>query len=545
MNNRLSPVVIAQQAATHAIFDSTYLDGISTNSSFTRQRNIGASLDFTRNFNLSNQITTILKFGGMYRGTYRSYDYADGGGTLLYPGDAGARAAVVKAMPWMTQPPYNIDTSGFAQFPFSMFFDRSNSFHTFLGGNYGMLGYPTNLGVLNQLINTVIASQEGQRAVTSGAYYPDTYGPVANHYAGYEYRSAAYIMATINLGHDLSLIPGVRYQGLKTVYTAAYIPATFIGNTYPFPYPKQDYVDTTVTEYHGYWLPDVSLRYQPFSWADIRLSYTNTLSYPDFGYIIPKIQVGLNTVSWNNYMLKPARSQNYDIALSIYDNSIGLISIDPFLKRITDVIFPTGGFGITNPSLYPPIPAYTIGYELTSTQINNPTPVNLWGIEAEWQTHFWYLPSVLSGLVMTVNYTHIFSQAEYPFTIVYQGSFPNFTKTYVDTSFTSRMYDQPSDLANLSVGYDYKGFSARVSMIYQSDVFSGNNWFAELRQTKSTYVRWDFSAKQNLPWRGVEAYLDILNLNGEPDITVVEGNGYPTSDQSYGLTADVGLRWSF
>jgi len=545
VNERQSPEAIAEQAAAYAIFDSTFLDGISTNSSFMRQRDIGASVDFQKDINISSLITVNVKFGGMYKYTFRSYDYADGSGTLLYPGDAGARQAVVRGMPWMMEPPYNFDTTGYARFPISMFFDPSQTFETFLGGHYTMLGKPTNLGVLIQLINLVIRSQQGQRAVTSGAYYPDTYGPVANRYHGNEYRNAVYLMATIRLGSEVTFIPGVRYQGLQTKYTAAYISAAYLGNTYPFPYPSSAYSDTTVTEYHGYWLPDVSLRYRPFSWFDIRLSYTNTISYPNFSDIVPQIRVYINTVDWNNYMLRPSRSQNYDVALSFYNNTIGLLEINPFLKRITDVVFPTGGFGITDPSLYPPIPSYTKGYTLSSTQINNPNPVNLWGVEAEWQTHFWYLPSVLSGLVMSVNYTRTFSEAKYPFTMVFPGSFPRYKTTYVDTFFISRLYDQPTELANLSLGYDYKGFSARVSMIYQSDVFTGNNWFAQLRQVKSKYIRWDISAKQKLPRLGLEIYLDVLNLNGEPDITVVQGNSYPNNEQSYGLTADFGLRYSF
>ncbi len=543
VNDRQSPQLIAQQAATHAIFDSTYFDGISTNSSFTRQRNLGASLDFQRNFSISKAISGILKFGGTYRYTIRSYNYNDGSGTLLYPGNSDARAAVVKAMPWMSQK-YNLDTTGFERFPFPIFFNPSQTFGKFLGGDYQMLGSPTNLSALNQVVNTVIAYQKGARVVTSGSYFPDTYAPVKDYYSGNEYRSAAYVMATLHLGSRITLIPGVRYQGLRTVYTAAYIPGAFIGNTYPFPFPKTAYTDTTVDQYHGYWLPDVSLSYKPFNWLAVRVAYTNTLAYPDFSYIVPQIQIGINSVNWNNYMLQPARSKNYDLAISVYDNSIGLLTIDPFIKEIDQMAFPTGGFGITDPSLYPPIPSYTKGYTLGSTQVNSPYPVHLWGIEGEWETHFWYLPSVLSGLVLSVNYTHTFSQAKYPFTLTFAGSFPTYKTTYVDTFFTSRLFDQPSDLANLSVGYDYKGFSARVSMIYQANVFSGNNWFAELRQSKSTYVRWDFSAKQNLPWPGLEVYLDVLNLNGEPDITVVQGNGYPNNEQLYGLTADLGFRWN-
>jgi hypothetical protein len=56
-------------------------------------------------------------------------------------------------------------------------------------------------------------------------------------------------------------------------------------------------------------------------------------------------------------------------------------------------------------------------------------------------------------------------------------------------------------------------------------------------------VRWDLSAKQGLPWFGVELYVDVNNLNSENDIYLIRGSGFPTSEQDYGLTADIGLRW--
>ncbi len=99
--------------------------------------------------------------------------------------------------------------------------------------------------------------------------------------------------------------------------------------------------DTTIDQYHGYLLPDVSLMYKPLSWLTARLSYTSTLSYPDFTSIIPTIDIfsSSNSVTWNNFALKPAHSQNYNVQLSFYNNAIGLFTVGGFLKRIDDMIF--------------------------------------------------------------------------------------------------------------------------------------------------------------------------------------------------------------
>ncbi len=550
VDQKQNPETIARNASTFANLYETYLSGISTNSSFTRQRNIAAALDINRDFSFSDLVSAKLKFGGYYRYTIRSYDYNTGGGNNLdNPAESAekVRAAIIADNPyvkqWMEQ--HGLKTDGSDRLPFPMFFDLSNNFGKFLGGSYNMLGYPTNIDLLSQVQTEIIVSQLGTPAYVGNYYAPDEKGNIADDYSGNEYQNAAYIMATINVGPQITLIPGVRYQGLRTRYTAAYIPRWGTVNTYPDPFP---HIDTTVSAYHGYWLPDVSLRYRPFTWLDVRLSYTNTLSYPDFNYIVPQIHINSSVqpgdvAQWNNSALKPARSKNYDLALSIYDNTIGLFTVNPFLKQIDDFIFTYGGFAITDPSIYP-LPPSTKNYTLSNTQINNPNRVNLWGVELDWQTHFWYLPSVFNGLVMSVNYTHIFSQVKYPlhFSQTF-GKFPKYYTVEVDTFYTSRLLDQPSDLVNLSVGYDYKGFSARVSMIFQADVFSGTTFWPQLRQSKSNYNRWDFSAKQVLPWYGIEAFFDINNINGEPDINVVQGTGFPSSEQSYGLTADLGLRW--
>lgn len=534
-----SPATVAQIAGPHADPSIALMSGLSTNSSFTRQRNFRGSVDFERHFTLSDLISGSVKFGGEYKITNRSYAYLTGNGSIFGGGVNAARADVISHFPWMAEKPWNLPTNGYDRFPMGMFLDPSMSFGNFLGGEYAMYGSPTNANLLSQVFNTVITFQKDKPAISGTVYSPNELGDIASNYSGHEYENGEYVMATLNLGNKLTLIPGVRYQGLRTSYKAAVILAAYGNNPYPAPFP---HTDTTVSYYHGYWLPDVILKYKPLSWLQTTLAYTNTLTYPDFSSISPQIHVFISTVNWNNFLLRPAHAQNYDLAISAYNNDIGLITVDPFYKKIEDLIFSSGTVSITDPAQYAGLPSYTKGYLLTGTDVNNPNPVNLWGIGFDWQTHFWYLPGFLTGLVMNINYTHIFSGAQYPFIITKVTGYPQVT-TYIDTTYRDRLIDQPSNIVNLSLGYDYRGFSVRGSMIYQESVFSGTNFWPQLRQYRSTYVRWDLAASQKLPWPGLQVYLDVNNLNGEPDISVVAGTGFPTSEQSYGMTADLGVRW--
>ncbi len=537
-----NPIVVGREATTMVNPTYMYLGSISTSSSFNKSNEYTASVDLEKVVDLSGQITGKLKFGGMYQFTDRFYGYNYGNGTLdasPAQGSNGPLQQVLNEFPWMARPPYNVSNN--SALPLSVYVDSSFSYGKFLGGDYSM-GLPINLGMLSQTINTVVGFMRNAPPVMiASPYAPSQYQDAANNYTGDEYRSAGYVMATFNIGPLLTFIPGVRYQALRTTYTGVHYQAGSTDNSLPAP----PYSDTTVSEYHGFWLPDFILNYRPLSWLEARASYTNTLSYPGFSDIIPRLDVitGSESVTWNNYALKPSHSRNYDLALSLYSNNMGLFSIDGFLKQIDNFIFPET-VHITDTSLYPGVPPVARGYAL-STAVNDSFRVNLWGAEVDWQTHFWYLPSVLSGLVLNINYTHIFSGAKYPYLITYPGTFQTlFQPVYVDTLYSDRLLDQPDDIVNLSLGYDYQGFSAVVSMIYQSNVFNATNFWPELRSYKKSYLRWDAVVKQDLPWYGIQVYLNLNDLNGASDTYIVQANGFPTSQLAYGMTADLGLRWS-
>src|SRR5208283_1444928 len=343
----------------------------------------------------------------------------------------------------------------------------------------------------------------------TAAYGRNNFLSTTSNYSGTEDQSAFYVMSTVNVGSQFTLIPGVRYQDLRSDYTGTRgVESRLSFNAY-------NHYDTSVVQNHGYWLPDVSLRYKPLSWFDVRLSYTNTLAYPDYNAIIPRIDVGTGAIAWNNYQLVPSQSKNYDVYFSFYDNTVGLLTVGPFLKQITNLIYPWT-FYVSGTGASPYFPPGLLGtsspsgtYSVT-TFVNDSYQINNYGLELDWQTHFWYLPGAFSGLLFNVNYTHIFSKAQYPFVnIATNGR----TTNYVDTSFTDRLLDQPDNIVNLSLGYDYQNFSIRVSMLYQADIFTGVNYWPQLRSNTSAYTRWDLAVKQELPWSGLQLYGDLNNIN--------------------------------
>jgi TonB-dependent receptor len=350
-------------------------------------------------------------------------------------------------------------------------------------------------------------------------------------------------MGTFKVGQTVTFMTGVRYQNLTTSYRANRFYNASASNPYPNELP---HIDTTVIKTHGYWLPAVNIKFDPLPWLSLRGAYTNTLAYPNFRAIIPIIDVYTSSVDWNNTDLKPIRSENFDLQVSVYNNEMGLFTFGGFLKRIDDFVFYQSGY-INNPADYPGLQPKqypklnTKGYSI-NTYYNNPNRVELWGIETDWQTHFWYLPGVLSGLVLNINYTHTFSDAKYPYTIVGSTGYPNYKPIYTDSTYKDRLIKQPDDIINASLGWDYKGFSALFSMIYQSAIFNSTDYWNALRTDKAEYLRWDIVMKQKLPWYNMEVFMNLNNLNGENDTYVVRGNKFNDTDESYGLTAEIGFR---
>ena len=518
-------------------FAQAIMNGISSNSSFSRERGLTASLDLKTRVDLAEGLNAEIKFGGKYRYQTRSYDAELYNGGGLQFGSAAYINDLIISYFQLPVPRYKISLPYFE--------DASYGYGKMLGGKYSMIG-PLDYGRLGALISMIKAHEADINANPGAAeaYGRNEFSSTFYNYDGIERRSAAYAMSVLHIGEDITFIPGVRYQELRTEYTGVR------GVENRLSYLVYNHYDTTVARKSGYWLPALSLRYRPVSWADARLSFTKTLAYPDFNAIIPRIDVNgiSNIITWNNYALTPQRSNNYDATISFYDNSIGLVSVGGFYKQIDDLIY-SWTFYVSGAKIlqYFP-PAYAAGAPVPpgvyfiNTFINDPQRAKDYGFELEWQTHFWYLPSPLSGLVFDINYTRTWSEAHYPLTIVRQV---NRTSVYIDTSFTDRLLDQPNELLNVSLGYDYSDFSVRVSMLYHTDIFTGVNFWPQQRSQTTAYRRWDIAAKQTLPWFGLQLFCDVNNVNGASDVSVSQGAGsVPLSEQEYGLTAEFGIRWN-
>jgi TonB-dependent receptor len=515
--SKVAPSQLAKLAVPN--MKNSVLDRIETSESYSRDRAYNGSLDFQTDFSIADLFTGKVKFGGSYLYRKRTYDFNDYSGSQRYSGGSTIVSKMLQVFPQLNAQGGTLSAAVFGS---------NYDYGDFLEGDYTLASPALNVDLMKQIIPYI------KGVTTTEGYRKNELGSMFNDYSGHEEKSGVYGMLTVNLTNQITLLPGVRYQNLTTDYKAVRglsVPGGLQGG------------DTTMERSHGYWLPMVHLRYKPLDWLQIHFAYTNTLNYPDYSTITPRYYIGNGFVSYNNVNLKPARSQNFDLVVSIYSNEIGLLSLNGFSKKIKDLIFYSKTF-VTNFDKYPDLPQRSGSLYEFNTYINNPIDINVYGLETDWQTRFWYLPAPLNGLVFNINYTHIFSEAKYPkseYHVTYDD-FGNPTTVIFDTYYTTRLLNQPNDILNLSVGYDYMGFSARVSMLYQDNIFKNPDFWMQNRVNSDKFTRWDLSVKQLLPWYGIQLYFNLNNITSARDIDINQKTSFPASEQHYGMSGDLGLR---
>ena len=501
------------------------LKTINSSKNVAMDRSLTGSVGLERDLVTVDVLASKVKLGGSYQYRKRSYDIDDRAGVHFDLGGRQLYARVFEKYPELNM--YNGDVV------LALFTDDPYSYRNFLAGDYS-LAYPMNIDFMEEIIEIAIARDVG--------FIENEYRSLGFDYNGSEAKSAAFGMLTVNIGEKITLLPGMRFQNLRTSYTGnrgVQLPDAGGGIAF-------NARDTTATNSRGFLLPMVHARYKPLRWLQIHFAYTNTLNYPDYSAIVPRYDVSLATIIYNNYSLRTASSENIDLAVSIYGNAVGLFTVNAFRKRIEDLIFPSTTF-LSDLSAYPDLPQGGQGngqlYNF-STFINNPNPTDVRGIEIDWQTHPWYLPGILSNLVFNINYTRVFSEANYPRTEldISYDELGTLYRTVVDTFYTSRLLHQPNDIFNLAVGFDYRGFSARVSALYQDNIFKKPDFWLQQRIHSDKYTRWDLAISQRLPWSGMQVFFNLNNITGADDIDLNQKTSFPALQERYGMTADIGLR---
>lgn len=510
-------------AAFYNDLDNTDFLNFSVTDILSEEDETTAQMNLQVPFRWGQRLTGYFKTGGKLRRMERLNDQNTFGQGLYYGGSQGLRNILAQEIPEIGI------AVGEGRVPLEPFLD-DYSRDNFLDGDYE-LGYTINPDLAREVTMTLeefwLENQSASRRLD---------------YEGEERLRAGYVMAEFNLGQRVTFMPGIRWEHEESDYTGQFVREVGNGQT-----PVA--IDTTNVRENTFALPMVHLRVKPTSWLDVRLAYTQTLTRPDYFQYAPITFVNQfgTWVQAGNPSLSPAKSTNYDASVSLYQSRLGLLTVSVYEKTIENLIVDVSFPMLDDQQILPDLDVPGLsGVPNVSSAVNNPFDATVRGIEFDWQTNFWYLPSFLKGVVLGVNYTRVDSEIKVPRFLLERERIPRppfFLNTVKDTSRVGRLPNQPSHIANVMVGYDFKGFSARVSMLYQTDALSffGNTPVDD--RFTDDYIRWDLSFKQNL-YSGLQVFANFNNLNARPDRDFrAELGASPAFIEYYGFTMDLGVRY--
>jgi TonB-dependent receptor len=516
-------------------------------------------LDYELSFALTSSITGKIQLGGKYHQLDRTSDGTERYSDFQWGGSVARRQTLLQIFPWITT-----DIAAFRGISAHNFVDDAYDQDDFLNGRYEV-GWTADIDLLTDMQSEYNTGFNDSSGIYDRKYYLRGVESYVRDYSAKEQLTAGYIMTELNIGEKLMLLPGIRYERNETEYFAFHI-RTNSGITGIDPNPDS----VTTNRSNENWFPSLNFKYEVTNWASIQGAAYKSTSRPSFRQISPLViypNTG-NFIRSNNPWLEPSTAWNYDLGISVMKPKIGLFTIFGFYKEIQDLIFTMNDYKPSKKGLIvggpDDIDDRILGAEYydefylnangeTNLPINNPEKAVVKGIEFSWQTSFWYLPGMLRGLVLDVNYSIIDTRTNYTYFqsvkvgVDSSGFIPQPIYGQEYQTRTGPMEDQPESILNIILGWDFKGFSSRVSFRHQtSTVESLDSYHAVFDSYYDDFTLIDVMLKQRIT-ENVSAFINMTNIgNHIDDYFYGEREGkprLPTRSQFYGSRIQFGARF--
>jgi TonB-dependent receptor len=349
---------------------------------------------------------------------------------------------------------------------------------------------------------------------------------------------AGYAQNVISLG-KFRLQTGVRFEGTTTDFLTHQLDGTVLdANGNPTVRP--------VNQNTGYVsvLPSVQVQYQLQANTNIRGNFSQGISRPNIGDLVPTSLVDPNasggpSVTIGNADLKPTKSNNYDILIEHYFQPLGILQGGYFYKQLSDPIYPTRSLisaGQPNAGFF------------LFEPINGPS-AHIQGIELAWEQRFSFLPGLLNGFGVAANYSYTQSRVVFPTTFdggrtdnaPLQRQAPNtwnFNLTYDKSRFSMRFAISHND-ANIAA-YQYVHDPANPQNdrdpILGLKGPTGDQYFY-------AHTQFDIQGSYRIH-KGFQFVASGLNLSNEVFGFYNGSTIYPVQREFYKPTVSFGFRWT-
>jgi TonB-dependent receptor len=406
-----------------------------------------------------------------------------------------------------------------------------------------------------------------------------------------------YFMNTMNFGQRMTLLFGARVEKELNDYRGFFSDGA-VGGTGAVQIVNGQVIEATTSYSETNWLPSTLLSVKPTDYLTIRFALYKALARPDFNLRMPTFAFGSVNSNLGNPNLKDARAWNVELNTQVYHSTIGLFSVSAFYKVVDDlfhqtnsvrIVWPDGGpnrlIGVhgwtTNEKAgfssrldtlldYLNLGAWkrnAIFNNMTSTftyvlnaAYNSPRPSYAWGFEIEHQMNFGFLPvSWLRNITLSYNISITRSEtyiivSQKTLDTVYIPATPRVPEGWRAQEgakaklLKAPFEDQPELYCNASLGYDYKGFSVRISAFYQGRYTRQFSFDGTTDNVVDPFTKWDLALKQEVNSH-ISLFLSVENIFNNVDkrsqYNKIFDWGYlPLQSESYGTTLDLGVRLS-
>jgi TonB-dependent receptor len=369
----------------------------------------------------------------------------------------------------------------------------------YLGGKY------VNFG-------TAFPDKDKLRNLSHGGSLITTISPTGDSgsYTANERVTAGYVMDEMYLSEHTTLLAGIRFEASDVTYGAPQYQLNPNGTV------KSRSIFNGNTTYLNP-LPGVHLRHSFGSDTVVRASYSRSLARPNYSDLAPFILQDPTalTISQGNPNLKVTTSNNVDLSIEHYFQTVGIVSGGFFYKNLGNYIYTTAL-------------QQTIGADVYRvTQPVNGDSANLYGVELSLVRHLDFLPPSLRGFAVYGNYTRVHSNAK----LNRGGDF--------------LLPGQAENMGNASLSYERRGLSTRVSFNYQGRYLlavggtpADDNWL-------DNRLEIDFSISQRLN-KHARIFLDMINLGNDPyRVYVGPDPSRPIQEERYKIWAIAGFKFDF
>lgn len=365
-----------------------------------------------------------------------------------------------------------------------------------------------------------------------------------------ETNFAGYVQARVDIG-DLEIIGGVRYNRTKLaatnlsfpVYTGPLLPENGGGIGVDFIFQNEFTRLVTEEAVAEDLLPRVLFNYRYSDDLIFRGGYFLSVARPSIGQLSNETRIAfinfpipgpegvkpILQINSGNPNLKPATTDNFDLSVEYY-SGVGIFKFSGFYKRIDNLLQTniTNGPAVLASVTLPDHPyfngaPYFDPANPGSVFITGGSPVNsdevaeIWGLEAQAERRFDFLPGAWGGLGVFINHTWTDSARADRYNWAYDPV-PDNVYTFTGLPFVQ----QPRHSGTAALTYNKYDIDATLAYGYQSRAVAlfqprGLSVYSEGVETL------DFRAEYYLrpSFGDFRIYIegnDLLNGTGDPDV---------------------------